>query len=476
MTTISPQTLIRPALVLILSALAIKLAALFVWPVHLDSNYYLNIASNSIERGGLTPYMWRVPPDANIIAGSGTGYGILLQTGWLRIFGLSLLAGRALSYLAGVGLLIVMFAITRALYDGPAAWVTVAATAISTTFFSLLTLRMDALGYLAYALVLWVHGVAVQRKSWPLHALAGVLAIAATEVHILGTVYVFGLAFYYAVDFLRGWRRDGRIPWRHGAFPYYAGAFVAGLVYLWLRVLPNPDEYFLISRICRFCDTGSPARELTRHIVFGAVRPIETVLIVVAIVTAWRRRTPADQHWLMLAVGCLLAMGIISPPQIPVYTAHLLPVLMLGVGPAVIRGIGRGRPLPRWRLRAGVIVGVLVLVGYVGYVGWLATRPADADPRIAWVYENIPTDAVIVGYDGQFHALLDYPNFLSSSEDFGLEVGTTIRGETFTDVWNREQPVALLVDLDNVPSLREYALLRDFEEVLPDLWVSPTMR
>ncbi|MEO1442732.1 MAG: hypothetical protein AAFV33_20185, partial [Chloroflexota bacterium] len=58
----------RMAFIIIPVALLLKFAAIFVWTVHFDTNYYLNIGSNFIERGGLTPYMWRIPPDANILA------------------------------------------------------------------------------------------------------------------------------------------------------------------------------------------------------------------------------------------------------------------------------------------------------------------------------------------------------------------------------------------------------------------------
>jgi len=37
-----------------------------------DESYYINIFQNFVDRGELTPYMWRMGGDTNIIAGSGT--------------------------------------------------------------------------------------------------------------------------------------------------------------------------------------------------------------------------------------------------------------------------------------------------------------------------------------------------------------------------------------------------------------------
>ena len=76
-----------------LLVLIIILAILFrVWAsqptwIQSDENYYINIYQNYVDRGELTPYMWRLGGDTNIIAGSGTGYGIFVLIGWMRIFG-----------------------------------------------------------------------------------------------------------------------------------------------------------------------------------------------------------------------------------------------------------------------------------------------------------------------------------------------------------------------------------------------------
>ena len=70
--------------------------------IHYDESYYLNISLNYIEHGALTPYMWRLNGDTNIIAGSGSGYGILLLTNWMRLVGLSLFLAGGVLYLARV--------------------------------------------------------------------------------------------------------------------------------------------------------------------------------------------------------------------------------------------------------------------------------------------------------------------------------------------------------------------------------------
>jgi 4-amino-4-deoxy-L-arabinose transferase-like glycosyltransferase len=67
-----------------------------------DENYYINIFQNYVDRGELTPYMWRLGGDTTIIAGSGTGYGIFVLIGWMLVFGESLFGVRMLMVLAGL--------------------------------------------------------------------------------------------------------------------------------------------------------------------------------------------------------------------------------------------------------------------------------------------------------------------------------------------------------------------------------------
>lgn len=472
------------ALFVIPGALLLKFAAIFVWTVHFDTNYYLNIGSNFIERGELTPFLWRIPSDANIVAGSGTGYGILLQTYWLQWFGLNLTSGRIFTYLASGLALIPMYFAVRCLWDAATALVTVTIAAVSTTFSVLLTMRMDAAGILCYSIVLLVHVYGVYSNKWWLHALAGALAIASAEVHILGTVYIFGLAFYYGVDFLRTWRTHKRIPWQHGAWFYYGGAFLAGLLYIWFRILPNPEHYFLIPRLCPFCGSASIGREAIRYVVALAFRPVEAILLIFAVRSAIVRRRDQDIHYLLLLLGCVLAMGFISPLPLPIYTSHLWSVAMLGIGAAFTRGHGKRSQMPRWRLRSVGVIAAVVLIMYAGYLTWLAVRPTVSDPRITYIHENVPVDAVIAGNDRYFHQLLAYPQYISSGEEFGLVIGTYIREESGAQLWSREQPQAVLLDYDaatsvseieHVESLKAYIDENGFIEVVTDLWVHPAL-
>jgi len=82
--------------------LILKLFNVFNGTLNWDTNYYLNIGTNYIDHGALTPLMWRLDPHWNIISGAGSGYGVLLLTIWLKLFGLSVNSGQVLMYLVGL--------------------------------------------------------------------------------------------------------------------------------------------------------------------------------------------------------------------------------------------------------------------------------------------------------------------------------------------------------------------------------------
>ena len=114
------QQIWQPALLFLMLGLLLKILSMSFAAVHQDSGYYLNIGSNFIERGELTPYMWRLGADTNIIAGSGTGYGVLLLNYWFKVFGLSLLSGYIFMYLAGLLSLVVLYFLARDWWGGQA--------------------------------------------------------------------------------------------------------------------------------------------------------------------------------------------------------------------------------------------------------------------------------------------------------------------------------------------------------------------
>ena len=116
------------AMLVIVSTL-LKLAAAAPTWLHYDENYYLDISQNFILRGELTPYMWRLG-DTNIIAGSGSGYGILVLTLWMQAVGVSLSNGRLLMIAFGLLTALTLYLAARKWWGSEAAGIAAAVFAL----------------------------------------------------------------------------------------------------------------------------------------------------------------------------------------------------------------------------------------------------------------------------------------------------------------------------------------------------------
>ena len=269
-----------------------------VW-IHYDENYYLDISMNYIARGELTPHMWRVIEDSNMIAGSGSGYGILLLTNWMRLVGVSLVNGRLLMF--GIGLLTagVMYLVAAKWWESRVAGVVAFVFAIvSTSPFYSYVVRMDAPGMLANSLVLLLHIHAVRRNVRWLHFATGIAVVVSTEFHILGILYLAMLTLYYAVRYIQEVIAKRRIVFDTGAVYFGVGGLIAGLVYIAVHILPDPATYFAISSQCFQCESDIINKEFIRLSRFILLRSIEFALLIAVLMAALFRRKVEDRHFL----------------------------------------------------------------------------------------------------------------------------------------------------------------------------------
>jgi hypothetical protein len=307
-----------------------------------------------------------------------------------------------------------------------------------------------------------------------------VLAIFTAEFHILGLVYVGGLAFYYGIDYLTTCWKTRRVILNHRAIFFFFGALVAGIIYLFIHVLPNPEAYFLIPNDCSFCEPRSLLKEIGRAVNFLFRYPIEAVLLPLILFASFRRGRPEDRHFGLLLVGCMVSMAVISPPNQSDYSTHLLPLLLIGI--AAWFGFGFSPDFSmRWQRAANLTATAMLAVNIAFIAHWLREPPPD-DPRIAFVKEHVPTDQVVMGNLLTYHHLLDYPLFLSFHDDERYSV--RLNGETFTDFWERENPTVFLPHLETDQNYVDWHLdtewvqyMEDhgFIEVFPDVWVEPDL-
>jgi hypothetical protein len=465
------QRFIRAAILFIMLGLLIKALSMPFQPVHYDTNYYLNMSSNFIERGELTYYMWRLSPDTNIIAGSGTGYGVLLLAIWLKIFGFSLMSGYIFMYLVGVLALTVLYFLAREWWDSWIAGVAaVVYAALTATFNTLFYVRMDILGILSYLVVLWLHIYAVRTKNNWLHFAVGIAVIAAAEFHIQVLTYAGALSLYYLLDAIQLIRQQRRIWIPSPAIYYFLGALIAGILYVIIHVLPDPEAYFFIPRNCSRCDPAGLVKELQRYLYLIQWRTTDVFVLFIAIGILITRREQADKHYLTLLLGYVLATSVVSPPIDLHYHTHSLPMMALAVGGAFLNGRIATENLTRQRLNLGVFIATfLVVMQFIALMFYMA-NPDVVPDSIEYVREYVPEDASVMAKPTMYYYLLDYSNFV---EAFDSPDNVNLLWGSYLDFWRRVQPQVFIGEPNTIgDDWWLYMHENDFKQVRDDLWIA----
>ena len=480
-------------LLFIVAALVLKLVNVFNAPPHWDTNLYLSIVLGYLERGILTPLMWRFNPEWNIVPGAGAGYGVFLIIGWIKLFGFSILSGQVLMYLVGLLNVPVIYLLGKRFYSNPTAglWAAAAFT-LSGMFAQIFYVRMDAPLLLVCSLILLLHLEAVRRGQWWLHFVVGVAMVAAFEVHVLAALYAGGIGLYHAYYYLLALRQEKRLVLRSPAIAFGIGLVLTGALYYVHHVAPHPDIYFEVQRNCSICTERSVGKEFYRWIHYGQEQSAPLMLLFgFAFISACVRRTKRDRDYLLISIGALVALWAINAPVNGNFTGALLILLALGVGGLYVQGLD-GKLTG---IRGLNIVGVLLLVGAL----WARTAGTYFTPSYAYygidtlrypensvmskdqyrsaidfIRATVPTDTIILAPEPFFADLIDYKKFMSY---YGGEVyGVHIRGETLFDFWQRERPQVFIGDPQPDAQLWEYmAEGSRFVELHPKVWVEKTL-
>jgi hypothetical protein len=468
--------------VALITALGIVFRVWLAFPswMHWDENYYVNIAQNYADRGELTPYMWRLG-DTNIIAGSGSGYGIVLLAEWMRLVGFSLFWGRVLMILLSLLAGVVVYKTANIWWHSRVAgFAAFCFSVVSTSSLYTLILKMDSMGILLYSLALLLHIYSVRLNNKWLHLGLGLAAVATIEFHVLGLLYLLAFAFYYVVCQLKRILNQRRLVVDVSALYFGIGALFAGIVYAVIHILPNPDAYFIISRHCFECNEGLLVTESKRLIRSMVFRPQELVTFLLVIASVLARRKRQDWHYLVIVMGWLVAQALVGPPAYPHYTNHMWPLLALGVGGLVAWGFNHTMRERRVALAIGVAVAFLTAnigMHVLGIYPDTLSHKLYPSEAIEYVKQTTPKDTVVMGSVSSSYPLRDYRSFLSYRD--GTIYGTMLRKESMLDLWRRIQPQVILLDEKTVAQdsdLTRYMAERRFVHVMPDLWIAEDLQ
>lgn len=453
-----------------------------------DETYYLSLAVTAARGGGLYPYIYGFAPTAIM---GGMGYATYAYAVAVKLGGPTIFALRAVSLVAAAAGVAGMWTLVRRWYGSGAAWIAAALAASMRLFMLGNTARMDAwtFAYVAWALVGFAAAFERPAKRWPQFA-AGLAFGLGVEVHI--DVLVTGLAcgLVYLI-------RRPRLA------PSFAAGAAAGLaVYAALNILPDPASYYTTTVLIRVdaagtYSAGHPgilgsflnprillAKEMSRYRQLWALTPpLEVVLLAAAYGALLIRRNAADAIAGPLAIGTVAAAAIVLNNASPLYYIHVMPALIVPLGPLFASGVRAGEArtlegMPRSAfVAAAVVVWILCASAAVRTVKTIeAVRGVPAGPMdlVARVRATFQRRCHVAG-DGTLYVpyFADYPYFVSLQ---ATEVKAGMLYARSTDeasYWEQKQPDAVFSSEPLSAGMSAYLARHAFVAQSEGVWLNP---
>jgi hypothetical protein len=259
---------------------------------------------------------------------------------------------------------------------------------------------------------------------------AGLLVGLGLEVHI--DVLVTGLAC--GLVYLLRWPRL--------AVLFAAGAATGVAVYAALNILPDPASYYVTTVLVRADATATYAgaahgivgsfldprlllaKEALRYRqLWTLTAPLELLLLAAAYAAMWMRQNGGDAIVIPLTAGAIVAAAVILNNASPLYYIHVLPALVVPVGPLFTHAMHRDGAidLARMPTRAFAVAAALtwILCASAGVrtmktIRALHAAPATSAALIAQVRAAVDRRCRVAG-DGTLYVpyFADYPYFVS---------------------------------------------------------------
>lgn len=412
----------RPALALpvLLTLLAIPNLLTLLYPIraHYDDAWYgsrawavihTGYAFGALDKGVLTnfdgywTYFW--------LAGS------WIDSFFLRVFGPTLLAVRLSSFVFGIALLAIVYAIASRFGTYRTGLLAVLIGAFSLPFmYSSHIGRSDimvaTLGYGAIALYLSQHTKTLSPKS----VLSGLALGIAFDIHPTSILYipVIGilLLFDYRLAVLRAGRAWGFLLGLLGGFAYFVG----------VHVLPYPQTYFAISRIQQGKDvTTPPITVLNLQVWIQSISNVLSLLglptlavLVVAIAILLFKPTDLVIR-LLLAFGVFLLSFAAVVPLKPIYYAILIAPfswLLLAAAASKVTRRWVDWSVPRKAtIRVAAVGSILVLLAFPNVPFLLQDSYPDYEAALQLIRQTTAPGASIIGNQTYWFARPDQPYY-----------------------------------------------------------------
>ncbi len=441
---------------LVLMTIVVVIASLFFLttypPVFIDEPWYSNAAWNLVTKGTNFDSMFAGALDQWQPAWVRWPFiGNLPLAAAFAIGGLGLFQARFSSWILGVILLVLVFALGRRLYNTLTGALATFLLALSYVFLQASHYaRVDIFLACAVLAALYLFVVGIQdNKKWAFF-LAGLISTLSVDIHFNGALFTMSLGMLFVVMYKRKVLRS-RNTWY-----FVIGALLGVIYYLAIHLGPNPETYFQISRGWQGSMMQPPLASLNPITLLKSLvneigryhfydYNLDFALIGASILFFLARRTSADRLILTFVGTSFLLFVLLVQGKHDIYAILFYPYFLLMVAEAFVSLLRNARKESYQRLFVGVIL-VLFVFNSALHVARpvYANRGYDYYNITTRIRGTIPAGARVVGLPNWWLGLADY--------DYRSIMGATyyhfFNGYSLTESLEKMHPDYLIVDSD----------------------------
>jgi 4-amino-4-deoxy-L-arabinose transferase-like glycosyltransferase len=328
--------------------------------------------------------------------------------------GLGLFQARLASWLLGILLLVLVFALGRRLYSTLTAALAMTLLAVSPVFWQASHYaRVDIFlaCFVAAALFLFVVGVQ-DNKRWAFFA-AGLVIGLAVDIHMNGALFALSLTLLLIIVYGK------RVFRTRNTWYFAAGAALAVIYYLGVHLAPNPTSYFTITRGWQGSMMQPPVASLNPIVILRSLLAeigryhfyeygLDFALIGASILYLCVRRNKSDRLILTFVGTAFVLFVLLVQGKHDIYAILFYPFFLLMTGEAFISLLREGRRTdPRQ-----IFIGAILVLFFANSVLHIA-RPTYANRDYNYydvtnrVRQTIPAGARVAGLPTWWLGLAD---------------------------------------------------------------------
>lgn len=441
--------LLPVAIMIVLGIVAIAMLPYFPVLAKADESFVFSMARNALETGNFRPTIYRQAFPPNYYG----GIWIWSMATWLKFTNISFVSGRAyVLFLSAISICFLYFG-TKRLYDRVTACYVVLIGIYS--FASLNHIRFDIHTAFWLSVGLFFYSLTRSSGRWWTYFAGGFAIGMCIDSNPAGYCFGIGFALVFGWDYILYIRDQKR--WFYRPFWLIAlGGATALVIYLGIHAggtfAGNKGTGDLLSTYLTFIvgslTSGHALDQLGKYFsIFLTNQPILFGLMVLGLITAWRKKQPMDRL-LLIMYAVWIAVIVFAYFYFPVFYMVLgLPLFVI----LAARGAATGLPelisnftdsatdLARATF---VLLSIWFLAGFINNLNQVPSQSLDdlvaTGRQIGMI---VPQDAIIVAAEPYYFGLLDHQQFVGGSIENLMVNNQNLKRE---EVWQQIKPDAVV--------------------------------